>query len=187
MNLPITGFFEAALAQGHDLVPLIWCSAEPSSYVTTEAFERVTAMLTDGLAEAGPLDALYLDLHGAMVTEDHEDGEGEILRRLRAVTGPDLPVAVSLDLHANVTEAMVARSTAINCANDVGASARARLVSSSNMVSSSAAVGRSAAVTYVASSSTLIWPAPNAPIGSCWKYERVSNRRMRSDNDAGTG
>ncbi|MDF1749875.1 MAG: M81 family metallopeptidase, partial [Alphaproteobacteria bacterium] len=53
------------------------------------------------------LDGLYLDLHGAMVCEHLQDGEGELLRRIRALVGPELPIAVSLDLHANVTEAMV--------------------------------------------------------------------------------
>jgi microcystin degradation protein MlrC len=113
MNLPVTGFVEAALARGCDLVPILWCSAEPSSYVTEEAFERIAAMICDGLAAAGPLDAVYLDLHGAMVAEHHEDGEGELLRRLRGVVGHDLPVAVSLDLHANVTAAMTELATAM--------------------------------------------------------------------------
>src|SRR3546814_3395699 len=54
---------------------------------------------------AGPLDAVYLCLHGAMVTESHEDGEGEILRRVRAVVGPELPVVASLDLHGNIPRA----------------------------------------------------------------------------------
>ncbi|TIT59209.1 MAG: M81 family metallopeptidase, partial [Mesorhizobium sp.] len=63
--------------------------------------------ICNGIAAAGELDAVYLDLHGAMVVESYDDGEGELLRRVRAVVGPDLPVVVSLDLHANVTEAMV--------------------------------------------------------------------------------
>ncbi len=117
MNLPIAGFIDAAQPGGHDLVPLSWCSAEPSSYVTEDAFERVTAMLCDDLAahaaSGGAFDAVYLDLHGAMVPEHYEDGEGETLRRVRAVVGDDIPVVVSLDLHANVTDAMVAHATAL--------------------------------------------------------------------------
>src|SRR5690606_26425683 len=60
---------------------------------------------------AGEFDAIYLDLHGAMVAEHHQDGEGELLSRVRAVVGPDMPIAVSLDLHANVTAAMVQHAT----------------------------------------------------------------------------
>ena len=70
-------------------------------------------MLLDGLGQAGRLDGIYLDLHGAMVTESFDDGEGELLRRLRARFGDDLPIAVSLDLHANITARMVELATTI--------------------------------------------------------------------------
>ncbi len=113
MNLPITGFVEAAQAAGAELVPLLWCSAEPCSYVTEAAYERVAAMICDGLAAAGRFDAVYLDLHGAMVAEHLEDGEGELLGRVRALVGNDLSLVISLDLHANVTEAMVRHATAM--------------------------------------------------------------------------
>lgn len=112
INLPVTGFIDAAKVDRHDLVPLLWCSAEPCSYVMRDAFERVTASLVENLRQSLPVDAVYLDLHGAMVTEHFEDGEGEVIRRVRAVIGPDLPFVVSLDFHANVTEAMVAGATA---------------------------------------------------------------------------
>lgn len=108
INLPIAGFADAALGDPSiELVPLLWCAAEPSAHVTDDAFDSITKKITEGLRAAGPLDGVYLDLHGAMVTESHADGEGEILRRVRAVVGDDLPVAVSLDLHANITAEMV--------------------------------------------------------------------------------
>ena len=69
--------------------------------------------MIDGIAAAGRLDAVYLDLHGAMVTEHLDDGEGEILARVRKVIGKDLPLVVSLDLHANVTPEMVAHADAL--------------------------------------------------------------------------
>ena len=69
--------------------------------------------MTDGIKAAGPLDAVYLDLHGAMVTEHLDDGEGEILARVRKVIGKDLPLVVSLDLHANVTPQMVEHADAL--------------------------------------------------------------------------
>jgi len=112
MNIPIAGFMDKATSLGHELIPILWCSAVPSAHVTAEAFERVSAMIVAGLVEAlqdGGLDAVYLDLHGAMVTEHHEDGEGELLARVRHAVG-GIPVVNSLDLHANVTEAMVANS-----------------------------------------------------------------------------
>ena len=66
------------------------------------------------LHDAGPVDGVYLDLHGAMVTEHFDDGEGELLARLRKVVGPRVPVIASLDLHANMTRAMVEHSDGLN-------------------------------------------------------------------------
>src|SRR5690606_19116168 len=86
----------------------------PLAHVERDAYERIAAMMLDELRRAGPIDAIYLDLHGAMVTEHLEDGEGELLRRIRAVVGPDLPIVASLDFHANITAAMVELTTALD-------------------------------------------------------------------------
>ena len=113
MNAGLAGFVEEAEAKGWDLVPTISCGASPSAHVTKDAFERITKVMVDGIAAAGPLDAVYLDLHGAMVSEHLDDGEGEILARVRKVIGPDLPLVASLDLHANVSPAMVEHADAL--------------------------------------------------------------------------
>lgn len=107
VHIPITGAIDALRAAGSEIVPLCWSAATPSAHVTRDAFERIAKMLLDDLAAAGPFDGVYLDLHGAMVCEHLEDGEGELLRRVRDLVGSDVPVAVSLDLHANLTEAMI--------------------------------------------------------------------------------
>lgn len=107
INLALPGFIGEASAARHALVPLLWANAVPGGLVDAAAFERIAAMLMTDLADMGPFDAVYLDLHGAMVTTAHEDGEGELLRRVRAVVGPDTLIVASLDWHANVTEAMV--------------------------------------------------------------------------------
>jgi microcystin degradation protein MlrC len=113
MNLPIAGFAQAARAHPEiELIPILWASAEPSGPVTAEAFDTITAASSTGSA-AAPLDGIYLDLHGAMITERAFDGEGALLRLIREQVGPDLPIAVSLDLHANVTNAMVELATSI--------------------------------------------------------------------------
>ena len=114
INLALWGFIEAARADGHELVPLTWASAEPSSYVTEDAFERITGMMVEELQKAGPVDAVFLDLHGAMAVEHHQDGEGETLARVRKVIGSGVPLVNSLDLHANITERMVAVSDAMS-------------------------------------------------------------------------
>jgi microcystin degradation protein MlrC len=113
INLGLAGFIEVAEAEGWDLVPTIFAGATPSAHVTEDAFERIAKVIIDSLASAGPLDAVYLDLHGAMVTEHLDDGEGELLARVRKVIGNDIPLVVSLDLHANVTPEMVAHTDAL--------------------------------------------------------------------------
>lgn len=107
LNLPIAGCITAARAAGTELHPILWGSAEPSGPVTDEAFETIATRILNGIAACHPLDGLYLDLHGAMITESHDDGEGALLARIRDRFGPDLPIAISLDMHANVTRALV--------------------------------------------------------------------------------
>lgn len=114
INIPVAGYVEAARAQGHELLPLLWTNATPSAHVTEDAYERIAAMLLEDLAALKDIDALFLDLHGAMVAEHVDDGEGELLRRVRAAVGPDLPIVVSLDLHANVTPEMVELSDCLD-------------------------------------------------------------------------
>ena len=113
INVGLAGFVEAAEAQGWEMVPTISCAASPSAHVTEDAYERIVKVMIEGIQAAGPLDAVYLDLHGAMVAEHLDDGEGEILARVRKVIGKDLPLVVSLDLHANVTPEMVEHADAL--------------------------------------------------------------------------
>ena len=113
INVGLAGFVGEAEARGWELVPTIFGAASPSAHVTKDAYERIAKVMVDGIRNAGPLDAVYLDLHGAMVTEHLDDGEGEILARVRQVIGSDLPLIVSLDLHANVTPQMVEQADAL--------------------------------------------------------------------------
>ncbi|WP_062636573.1 M81 family metallopeptidase [Caballeronia arationis] len=112
VNVPIGGFIKAAQSCGHDLTPVIWAGASASAHVTTDAFERICGEIIAAVSEGG-FDAIYLDLHGAMVTEQLDDGEGEILERVRRIVGDRMPVVVSLDLHANVTERMIRHASAL--------------------------------------------------------------------------
>ncbi len=109
-NLPGRAFamsgFLADMAANHNLVPLVWTSGGAGGYVTSDAYERIVGELIGRLSLALPVDAVYLDLHGAMCSVDFPDGEGEILRRVRAVVGNEVPIVISLDYHANLTAAM---------------------------------------------------------------------------------
>jgi len=109
INLPAAGFIDEARSLGHTIVPLLWCSAQPSAHVTKDAFETVTGQLLDALKDQS-IDAVYLDLHGAMVAEHIDDADGEILERIRKRIGPDILLVASLDFHANVSAKMVARA-----------------------------------------------------------------------------
>ena len=112
-NLGISGFLAAAERLGHGIVPLIWGSASPSGPVTEDAYERIVGLLIEDLEAGGPFDAVYLGLHGAMVAQHVDDGEGELLERVRRLVGADVPVVATLDYHTNMTARMMAQATAL--------------------------------------------------------------------------
>lgn len=113
INLPAAGFIDEASGAGHTLLPLSWCSATPSAQVTRDAYEHIVALLLDDLRQHRNLDAVYLDLHGAMVAEHLDDADGELLRRVRSLVGADIPVIASLDFHANVSAMMLEQASAL--------------------------------------------------------------------------
>jgi microcystin degradation protein MlrC len=101
------GMIEAAGARGAVLVPSVAAAASPAGRVTREIYDHVKERMLADLAAAGRLDGVLLDLHGAMVAEGHDDGEGDLIAAVRRAVGPDVPIAVTLDLHGNLTAAMV--------------------------------------------------------------------------------
>src|SRR5919201_399997 len=105
--------FEAADKFGWTLVHPVSANPNPSGIVTDDAFEAITATILDAVDTKGPIDGVLLFLHGAMVCESHEDAEGEFLARLRRRLGPDAPIVVTLDLHANVTRRMADNANAL--------------------------------------------------------------------------
>lgn len=102
----IGGALAAADDLGWHVVPILAAQAQPAGPVTDAARQAITGAVVAGLRDAGPLDGIFLALHGAMVTETDQDGESQLLRTIRAVVGPDLPIAVTLDLHANIFDEM---------------------------------------------------------------------------------
>jgi microcystin degradation protein MlrC len=112
-NLPVEGAIQRLRSTNHTLVPLAWAAASPSAQVTDDAFERIVGGITNALKKLGRVDGVYLDLHGAMVTESYDDGEGEILKRVRAIIGSRVPLVASLDSHANITAQMVEYADAL--------------------------------------------------------------------------
>lgn len=104
-NTELAGLLDTGRDYGWEISHVLSAGAGPGGVVSVEAFDALTAPLLAAAAQ-GPWDGIFLMLHGAMVTAHREDGEGEILHLLRAIVGPDVPVAVTLDPHANVTTAM---------------------------------------------------------------------------------
>lgn len=108
--MPFGAYLELAEAAGAEIVTPVAAEAMPSGPVTEAAYERIAGAILDAVGEG--CDAALLDLHGAMVAEHTPDGEGTLLERIRAIA-PDLPIGVTLDLHCNLTEKMVANCTAL--------------------------------------------------------------------------
>ncbi len=103
----VGGVIDVADELEFELAPLIWTFATPSGTVDHEAYEWLKRQLVTALEAAGWVDGLLLDLHGAMVTTECEDAEGDLLAAVRYVFGRGVPCVTTLDLHANVTAAMV--------------------------------------------------------------------------------
>lgn len=105
------GYLAAAEAAGADIEVAIAANAAPSGPVDDEAYRIMTETICEAAARGG-WDGIMLDLHGAMVTESLDDGEGALLTRLRAIA-PDTPIAVSLDMHANLYDEIVANADVV--------------------------------------------------------------------------
>lgn len=106
-NSEMAGILEGLRAGGAEAVPILRAWAMPSGPLTADAFRELREMLLAGLAAAGPLDGLALSLHGAMAADRFPDADGRIISEVREFLGPDVPLAVCLDLHANLTRQMV--------------------------------------------------------------------------------
>ena len=109
-NTQLGGFLHAAQEMGAEVTVPIAAGAHPSGYVERAAYEDMCDAIVGGIRDG--CDAAFLALHGAMVAEHFDDGEGELLRRIRAVA-PRLPIAVGLDFHSHMTAPMVEHATVI--------------------------------------------------------------------------
>ncbi len=108
--MPLAAYMKLAEAAGAEVVVPVAAEAMPAGPVTREAFERLNGAILEEVAKG--CDAVLLDLHGAMVSEVADDGEGWLLSEIRAIA-PSLPIAVTCDLHCNLTAAMIENSTAL--------------------------------------------------------------------------
>ncbi|HZZ89276.1 MAG TPA: M81 family metallopeptidase [Caulobacteraceae bacterium] len=109
-NTPLGGFLDVVRGANAEFVVPMAADANPSGLVTEAAFEEMAGAIVEAVA-AG-CDGVMLALHGAMVTERTDDGEGELLTRIRRIA-PDVPIAVALDFHTQMTEQMARGATII--------------------------------------------------------------------------
>ena len=107
------GFLDVIEERGDEYVPTVLANATPSGLVTAEAYDEITGHITAAVRETTNADGVLLALHGAMVSEATDDGEGELLRRIREVVGDELPIVVILDLHSHITEQMVEQASVL--------------------------------------------------------------------------
>lgn len=106
-NTPTGGFIDGAESHGFELIPTIFAEAHPSGPAPRSVFEEILQALLDGIAAAGAIDGVLLELHGAMVAEGIDDGEGHILAAVRQLVGPDTPIIAQLDIHSSISQQMV--------------------------------------------------------------------------------
>ena len=110
-RLEIPGALDALREAGAEPVPLLATMAMASGMVERKSFDILMGEIEDRLKAAmeedGPVDGVFLALHGAMIIEDQPDAEAEIVRRVRSILKPGTPITVSLDLHGHITGAMI--------------------------------------------------------------------------------
>ncbi|MCK4965162.1 MAG: M81 family metallopeptidase, partial [Dehalococcoidia bacterium] len=108
----IAGYLAGAKQFGYTAVPLFVTTAMPMGPLTSDTFETLISEVLDAIRGAGHLDGLFLYLHGAMVSQEYPDGDGEMCARVRQLLGPDIPIMTTPDLHGNISQKMIDNTTA---------------------------------------------------------------------------
>jgi microcystin degradation protein MlrC len=113
-RVEVGGFIDACEKENLEIIPTIAGNATPGGIVARDVYDTFKAAILEAIESGkGRIDGVLLSLHGAMVTEDHADGEGALLASLREALGPSVPILATLDLHANISPEMVALSDAL--------------------------------------------------------------------------
>ncbi len=112
-DLALTGGIDALRKAGVEPVPIFAAKGGAGGHIEDAFFHEALHRIVEGIAQAPPVQGIYLAMHGAMICAEEKDPEGAVLAALRARVGPDMPIAVSLDLHAHVTHRMAAGANII--------------------------------------------------------------------------
>jgi len=103
----MAGFLDAGRLSGVDVIPLLFTFTDPKGTITRDAFERICVEMLQLLRDQGPWDGVLLAQHGAAVSEDYPDMDGEVAARVRALIGPNVPIGMAPDMHANLSARMI--------------------------------------------------------------------------------
>ncbi|NQW21708.1 MAG: M81 family metallopeptidase [Chloroflexi bacterium] len=109
----MAGFIQASKRLDFELVPLLFAATDPAGIIDKEVFDTLGGEALDMLRDQGPFDGVLLNQMGAAVSEEYPDMDGELARRVREIVGSGVPVAMTLDLHANVSQQMAIETDAL--------------------------------------------------------------------------
>lgn len=109
----VGGFCDVLSRSGEEMVPLFAGWAITAGPIQADEFEKMKTLVVEAVQKAGKLDAILLALHGAMCAEGVDDCEGELLSSIRERVGNELPIVITLDLHANITQKLVEKASAV--------------------------------------------------------------------------
>ena len=107
------GMIDAAAQRDFALLPLLFASAVPSGTIEAACLEKIANRITDGLRQLQPVDGMLVVLHGAAVAQGVPDADAYVLRQIRDVLGPEIPIVATTDFHANISTEMVRLANAI--------------------------------------------------------------------------
>jgi microcystin degradation protein MlrC len=107
----MAGMLAAGQRLGVEVVPLLFAVTGPIGTITRDAFDRIVGEMMALLEQQGPWDGVLMAQHGAAVSEEYPDADGEIVRRARQVVGPDVPIGVTPDMHGNLSQQLIDHST----------------------------------------------------------------------------
>ena len=102
-NYTISGYIEASKKYNFDLVPLMYASTGPIGTITKDAYDKLSSEMMELLENQGPWDGVLIANHGAAVSEEFPDMDADFTKKVRKVVGNDVPVGITLDMHANIS------------------------------------------------------------------------------------
>ena len=113
-NSEIAGFLNVLKAHNHQAIPVMAAFAVSGGPLSAEAYDYLTGRLYEGILSAGKIDGVLLSLHGAMVSVNELDADGVIIEKVREIVGSEVPIMVTMDLHANITQKKIMNATTIS-------------------------------------------------------------------------